>query len=203
MHASCCGSMCCYTPTIDHSGCTCQLNPVTARRLLLFIAVFLCSCLAHHSQYLVVLLTHNSHVVVMLLAYGSARRCHRCCYYCGFMVTAFLSFFASFAMLSCTMQVVKASDVLFLFGGAAAVRDTLKSVKDDLKGDQIIVPVTKDGDIDSFQVIKQFDTWYSSLELLKVGICPDSCTAWMLFLTPCSDGRMHLSIATRAYSSLC
>lgn len=58
-------------------------------------------------------------------------------------------------MLSCTMQVVKASDVLFLFGGPAAVRDTLKSVKDDLKGDQIIVPVTKDGDIDNFQVIMQ------------------------------------------------
>ena len=51
------------------------------------------------------------------------------------------------------MQVVKASDVLFLFGGAAAVRDALKSVKGDLKGDQIIVPVTKDGDLDSFQVI--------------------------------------------------
>ena len=80
---------------------------------------------------------------------------------------------------------VKASDVLFLFGGSAAVRDTLKSVKDDLKGNQIIVPVTKDGDIDSFQVIKQIDTGYNSLELLKARICPDlSCIAWMLFLTP-------------------
>lgn len=56
-------------------------------------------------------------------------------------------------MLSCLVQVVQASDVLFLFGGAAAVRDTLKSVKDDLKGHQIIVPVTKDGDIDNFQVL--------------------------------------------------
>ena len=68
---------------------------------------------------------------------------------------------ASYAVLSCTLQVVKASDVLFLFGGAAAVRDTLKSVKDDLKGDQIIVPVTKDGDIDNFQVIKQTASGYS------------------------------------------
>ena len=55
------------------------------------------------------------------------------------------------------MQVVKTSDVLFLFGGAAAVRDTLKSVKDDLKGNQIIVPVTKDGDIDNFQVIQHIE----------------------------------------------
>lgn len=55
------------------------------------------------------------------------------------------------------MQVVKASDVLFLFGGAAAVRDALKSVKGDLKADQIIVPVTKDGDIDSFQVVHKPD----------------------------------------------
>ena len=68
--------------------------------------------------------------------------------------------FLCFAVL----QVVKASDVLFLFGGAAAVRDTLKSVKADLKGDQIIVPVTKDGDIDNFQVIKQTATWYSPVE---------------------------------------
>lgn len=61
--------------------------------------------------------------------------------------------FSCSAVLSCPVQVVKASDVLFLFGGAAAVRDTLKSVKDDLKGHQIIVPVTKDGDIDNFQVL--------------------------------------------------
>ncbi|KAL3130314.1 hypothetical protein ABBQ38_008146 [Trebouxia sp. C0009 RCD-2024] len=50
-------------------------------------------------------------------------------------------------------EVVKASDVLFLFGGAAAVRDALKSVKGELRGDQIIVPVTKDGDIDNFQTV--------------------------------------------------
>ena len=50
------------------------------------------------------------------------------------------------------LQVVKASDVLFLFGGLADVRDTIKSIKDDLKDKQIIVPVTKDGNLDVFQV---------------------------------------------------
>lgn len=50
------------------------------------------------------------------------------------------------------VQVVKASDVLFLFGGLAEVRDTIKSIKDDLKGHQIIVPVTKEGNLDVFQV---------------------------------------------------
>lgn len=64
------------------------------------------------------------------------------------------------------MQVVKASDVLFLFGGAAAVRDALKSVKGELRGDHIIVPVTKDGDIDNFQVI--FKT--SAAPLYKVPV---------------------------------
>ncbi len=50
------------------------------------------------------------------------------------------------------LQVVKYSDVLFLFGGLAEVRDTIKSIKDDLKDHQIIVPVTKDGNLDVFQV---------------------------------------------------
>ena len=53
-----------------------------------------------------------------------------------------------------SLQVVKACDVLFLFGGAAAVRDTIKSIKDELKGNQIVVPVIKDGDLDNFQVHK-------------------------------------------------
>ena len=50
------------------------------------------------------------------------------------------------------MQVVKASDVLFLFGSLADIRDTIKSIKGDLKGHQILVPVTKEGDLDVFQV---------------------------------------------------
>lgn len=50
------------------------------------------------------------------------------------------------------MQVVKASDVLFLFGSLADIRDTIKSIKGDLKGHQIVVPVTKEGDLDVFQV---------------------------------------------------
>jgi len=50
------------------------------------------------------------------------------------------------------MQVVKASDVLFLFGSLAGIRDTIKSIKGDLKGHQIVVPVTKEGDLDVFQV---------------------------------------------------
>ncbi len=50
------------------------------------------------------------------------------------------------------MQVVKASDVLFLFGPLADIRDTIKSIKGDLKGHQIVVPVTKEGDLDVFQV---------------------------------------------------
>ena len=54
--------------------------------------------------------------------------------------------------VSDVVQVVKASDVLFLFGGLADVRDTIKSIKDDLKDKQIIVPVTKDGNLDVFQV---------------------------------------------------
>ncbi len=52
------------------------------------------------------------------------------------------------------MQVVKASDVLFLFGSLADIRDTIKSIKGDLKGHQIVVPVTKEGDLDVFQVKK-------------------------------------------------
>ncbi len=54
------------------------------------------------------------------------------------------------------MQVVKASDVLFLFGSLADIRDTIKSIKGDLKGHQIVVPVTKEGDLDVFQVKKVF-----------------------------------------------
>ncbi len=50
------------------------------------------------------------------------------------------------------MQVLKASDVLFLFGSLADIRDTIKSIKGDLKGHQIVVPVTKEGDLDVFQV---------------------------------------------------
>lgn len=52
---------------------------------------------------------------------------------------------------SSAAEVVKASDVLFLFGGLTEVRDTIKSIKDDLKGHQIIVPVTKEGNLDVFQ----------------------------------------------------
>ncbi|KAL0040653.1 hypothetical protein WJX79_000674 [Trebouxia sp. C0005] len=48
-------------------------------------------------------------------------------------------------------EVVKASDVLFLFGSLADIRDTIKSIKGDLKGHQIVVPVTKEGDLDVFQ----------------------------------------------------
>ena len=51
------------------------------------------------------------------------------------------------------LQVVKVSDVLFLFGGLAEVRDTIKSIKDELKDHQIIVPVTKEGNLDVFQVL--------------------------------------------------
>lgn len=76
-----------------------------------------------------------------------------------------------FAVPSCPTQVVKASDVLFLFGGAAAVRDTLKSVKDDLKGHQIIVPVTKDGDIDNFQVLWSMKSRHAMLSRRVFCVC--------------------------------
>lgn len=52
---------------------------------------------------------------------------------------------------SSASEVVKVSDVLFLFGGLAEVRDTIKSIKDELKDHQIIVPVTKEGNLDVFQ----------------------------------------------------
>ena len=54
--------------------------------------------------------------------------------------------------LCLVIQVVKGSDVLFLFGGLEEVRDTIKSIQGDLKDHQIIVPVTKDGNLDVFQV---------------------------------------------------
>lgn len=51
----------------------------------------------------------------------------------------------------CVLQVAKASDVLFVFGGLAVVRDTIKEIKDDLTT-QIVVPVTTDGNLDVFLV---------------------------------------------------
>ena len=50
-----------------------------------------------------------------------------------------------------SLQVATSSDVLFIFGGLAEVRDAIKEIKDDLK-QQIVVPVTTDGNLDVFLV---------------------------------------------------
>ncbi len=72
------------------------------------------------------------------------------------------------------MQVVKASDVLFLFGSLADIRDTIKSIKGDLKGNQIVVPVTKEGDLDVFQVKKvHFLPGFDSACFLSNTVAPD------------------------------
>ena len=49
------------------------------------------------------------------------------------------------------LQVVSTADLIFVFGSAAEIRDHLKNVKDSIK-DRLIVPVTKEGQIDTFQV---------------------------------------------------
>ena len=49
------------------------------------------------------------------------------------------------------LQVVSTADLVFVFGSAAEIRDHLKNVKDSIK-DRLIVPVTKEGQIDTFQV---------------------------------------------------
>ena len=52
---------------------------------------------------------------------------------------------------ACLLQVATCSDLLFIFGGLAEVRDTIKEIKGDLK-QQIVVPVTTDGNLDVFLV---------------------------------------------------
>ena len=49
------------------------------------------------------------------------------------------------------LQVVDASDVLFLFSGIRSITDIIASNKGKLQEDQILVAVTKDGGIDEYQ----------------------------------------------------
>lgn len=49
------------------------------------------------------------------------------------------------------LQVVDASDVLFLFSGIRGITDIIASNRGNLQKDQILVAVTKDGDIDEYQ----------------------------------------------------
>lgn len=53
--------------------------------------------------------------------------------------------------LPACLQVVATADLIFVFGSAAEIRDHLKNVKDSIK-DRLIVPVTQEGQIDTFQV---------------------------------------------------
>ena len=60
------------------------------------------------------------------------------------------------------------SDVLFIFGGLAEVRDTIKEIKGDLK-QQIVVPVTTDGNLDVFLV--SFHAFCNSFKRFHNLIC--------------------------------
>lgn len=51
----------------------------------------------------------------------------------------------------CWLQVVDASDVLFLFSGIRSVTDIIASNKSNLQKDQILVAVTNDGGVDAYQ----------------------------------------------------
>ena len=67
------------------------------------------------------------------------------------------------------LQVVNASDVLFLFSGSRSIIDIIASNKDKLQEDQILVAVTKDGGIDEYQA--------SMYSLCKMLVCLVSCAA--------------------------
>ena len=49
-------------------------------------------------------------------------------------------------------QVIESSDVLFLFGNVQAVKDSIAANLDSLQDHQILVPVTRDGSIEEYQV---------------------------------------------------
>ena len=63
---------------------------------------------------------------------------------------SFVSLLLSCGLPAC-LQVVSTADLIFVFGSAAEIRDHLKNVKDSIK-DRLIVPVTREGQIDTFQV---------------------------------------------------
>lgn len=88
------------------------------------------------------------------------------------------------------LQVVKVSDVLFLFGGLAEVRDTIKSIKDELKDHQIIVPVTKEGNLDVFQVL---NAAMASQHLLQ-SRTPAFATVAAMTNSCCMCGIQHIYI---------
>ena len=60
---------------------------------------------------------------------------------------------------------VSTADLIFVFGSAAEVRDHLKNVKDSIK-DRLIVPVTEEGQLDTFQV--NSDTGDSGVFLVSI-----------------------------------
>jgi len=49
-------------------------------------------------------------------------------------------------------QVIESSDVLFLFGSVQDVKDSIAANQDSLQEHQILVPVTRDGSIEEYQV---------------------------------------------------
>ena len=49
-------------------------------------------------------------------------------------------------------QVIESSDVLFLFGNVQGVKDSIAANQDSLQEHHILVPVTRDGRIEEYQV---------------------------------------------------
>ena len=50
------------------------------------------------------------------------------------------------------MQVIEASDVVFLFGSIQDIKDSIAANRDALQDHHILVAVTRDGSIEEFQV---------------------------------------------------